>query len=176
MGFDLQKIRIKHTLAIAIFVGQIIKKHIRKIKKSSCYFMVVFRHAMKGLANTAKIYLLLQYNCILYYTYFASHQLRILKLFVNGLIILCNCWPQRLRTEDFVWFVIFSDRKQLMASNGVTLTHRTPFCERYSLICVGLPSEALNWTVAKWPLSNAWFCFADFRHNFFFIILFISLL
>ena len=33
---------------------------------------------------------------------------------------------------------------------GCFLPHRTQFCERYTLICMGLPPEALSWKVVNW--------------------------
>ena len=43
-----------------------------------------------------------------------------------------------------IWFICYR----------LKILIRMSFCERYSLICMGLPLEALNWKVVNWPLSN----------------------
>ena len=37
-----------------------------------------------------------------------------------------------------------------MASDGVKNTPRPPFCERYTMVCMGLSLEALYWKVVNW--------------------------
>ena len=50
---------------------------------------------------------------------------------------------------------------------GVFYPRRTPFCERYTLICMGLPPEALIWKVVNSCKFSIFF--ASYSKHLFFI-------